>query len=74
VKEVCRKLSLDQEDLDRGLDINFATANRWEKNQQKPSRLAKEQFDSFCTKMIRQRKLKLPGMPVRGRMQTGGDK
>jgi len=74
VKEIRRQLSLSQEDLARQLGISFATVNRWENGQIKPSKLAKAQLDNFCAKMIRQGKLKLSGLPVRARTQTGGDK
>jgi len=59
VKEVRRQLSLSQEDLARELGISFATVNRWENGQVKPSKLAKAQLDSFCAKMVKQGKLKL---------------
>ena len=74
VKEIRRQLSLSQEDLARALGISFATVNRWENGLVKPSKLAKAQLDNFCAKMTRQGKLKLTGLPVRGRTQTGGDK
>lgn len=74
VKEIRRQLSLSQEDLARELGISFATVNRWENGLVKPSKLAKAQLDNFCAKMTRQGKLKLTGLPVRGRTQTGGDK
>ncbi len=61
VKEVRRQLSLSQEDLARELGISFATVNRWENAQVRPSKLAKAQFDAFCSKMVRQGKLKLSG-------------
>ena len=61
VKEVRRQLALSQEDLARELGISFATVNRWENGQVKPSKLGKAQLDNFCTKMIRQGKLTLSG-------------
>ena len=61
VKEVRRQLSLSQEDLARELGVSFATVNRWENEQSKPSRLAKAQLDAFCAKKVRQGKLKLSG-------------
>lgn len=61
VKEVRRQLALSQEDLARELGISFATVNRWENGQVKPSKLAKAQFDAFCDKMKKQGRLKLPG-------------
>ena len=73
VKEIRRQLSLSQEDLARALGISFATVNRWENGVVKPSKLAKAQLDNFCARMTRQGKLKLTGLPVRGRMHTGGD-
>lgn len=61
VKQVRRQLALSQEDLARELGVSFATVNRWENGQVKPSKLAKAQFDTFCAKMTRQGKLKLSG-------------
>ena len=61
VKEVRRQLALSQEDLARELGISFATVNRWENGQVKPSKLAKAQLDNFCAKMPRHGKLKLSG-------------
>ncbi len=60
-KEVRRQLSLSQEGLARELGVSFATVNRWENAQVKPSKLAMTQFEGFCLKMIKQGKLKLPG-------------
>ena len=59
IKEVRRQLDLSQEDLARELGISFATVNRWENGQVKPSKLAKAQLNKFCAKMIRQKKLNL---------------
>ncbi len=61
VKEIRRQLSISQEDLARELGVSFATVNRWDNGLSKPSKLAKAQFDAFCSKMVRQRKLKLSG-------------
>ncbi|MFH1672852.1 MAG: helix-turn-helix transcriptional regulator [Pseudomonadota bacterium] len=61
VKEVRRQLALSQEDLARELGVSYATVNRWENGQSKPSKLARAQLDNFCTKMTRQGKLKLAG-------------
>ena len=61
VKEVRKQLALSQEDLARKLGISYATVNRWENGQVKPSKLAKAQFDAFCARMTKQGKLKLPG-------------
>jgi len=61
VKEVRRQLALSQEDLARELGVSFATVNRRENAQVRPSKLAMAQFDAFCSKMVRQGKLKLSG-------------
>ena len=60
VKEIRRQLALSQEDLARQIGVSYATVNRWENGQSKPSKLAKAQFDAFCEKMISQGKLRLP--------------
>lgn len=59
IKEIRRQLALSQEDLARELGVSYATVSRWENGQSKPSKLARVQFDAFCAKMIRQRKLSL---------------
>lgn len=59
VKKIRQQLALSQEDLARQLGVSYATVNRWENGQSMPSKLAKAQFDNFCAKMIRQKKLKL---------------
>ena len=59
VKEVRLQLGLTQEDLARELGVSYATVNRWENGQYKPSKLAKNIFDSYCTKMKKQGKLRL---------------
>lgn len=59
VKAVRTQLSLSQEDLARALGVSFATVNRWENGKVKPSKLAKAQFDEFCTKMTKRGSLKL---------------
>ena len=61
LKEIRRQLALSQEDLARQLGISFATVNRWENGQVKPSKLAKTQLDNFCAKMTRKGKLRLSG-------------
>ncbi len=60
VKEVRRQLGLSQEALANVLGVSFATINRWENSKTVPFRLARTQFDEFCEKMKRQKKLKLP--------------
>ena len=59
VKEVRRQLALSQEDLARELGVSYATVNRWENGQSKPSKLARVQLDAFCIKMTRQGRLEL---------------
>jgi DNA-binding transcriptional regulator YiaG len=61
VKEVRRQLALSQEDLARELGVSYATVNRWENGQSKPSKLARAQLDAFCLKMTRQGRLELSG-------------
>jgi len=51
VKKVRRQLSISQEDLARELGVSYATVNRWENGQTKPSRLAKAQLYAFCERM-----------------------
>ena len=51
VKEVRRQLSISQEDLARELGVSYATVNRWENSQAKPSKLARAQLDAFCERM-----------------------
>ena len=51
VKEVRQQLSISQEDLARELGVSYATVNRWENGQAKPSKLARAQLDAFCERM-----------------------
>lgn len=51
VKEVRRQLSISQEDLARELGVSYATVNRWENAQAKPSKLARAQLDAFCERL-----------------------
>lgn len=60
VKEVRRQLSISQEDLARELGVSYATVNRWENGQAKPSRLARAQLDTFCDRMQAAGMLDLP--------------
>jgi len=60
VKEVRSQLAISQEDLAREIGVSFATVNRWENGQSKPSKLAKVQLDAFCKRMIKVGKLNLP--------------
>ncbi|MFH1314390.1 MAG: helix-turn-helix transcriptional regulator [Candidatus Eisenbacteria bacterium] len=59
LKEIRSQLGLSQEDLARELGVSFASVNRWENGQFKPSKLARAQLDSFCMRMARRGKLKL---------------
>lgn len=61
VKEVRSQLAISQEDLAREIGVSFATVNRWENGQSKPSKMAKVLFDAFREKMTKQGKLKLSG-------------
>jgi DNA-binding transcriptional regulator YiaG len=60
VKEIRGQLGLSQEDLARQLGVSYATVNRWENGQSKPSKLAKGQLEAFCKKKAGQGKLMLP--------------
>jgi len=51
VKEIRRQLAISQEDLARELGVSYATVNRWENGQAKPSKLARAQLDDFCERM-----------------------
>jgi putative transcriptional regulator len=51
VREVRRQLAISQEDLARELGVSYATVNRWENGQSKPSKLARAQLDAFCGRM-----------------------
>jgi len=51
VKEVRRQLAISQEDLARELGVSYATVNRWENGQARPSKLARAQLDAFCVRM-----------------------
>jgi len=51
LREVRRQLAISQEDLARELGVSYATVNRWENRQSKPSRLARAQLDAFCDRM-----------------------
>jgi DNA-binding transcriptional regulator YiaG len=59
VKSIREQLEISQEDPAPALGVSFATVNRWENGQAKPSRLAKAQLDAFCTRMTEQGKLNL---------------
>ena len=59
IKEVRRQLSISQEDLARELGVSYATVNRWENGQSKPSKLARAQLEAFCGRMIEDEMLDL---------------
>jgi putative transcriptional regulator len=59
MKEVRKQLGLGQEDLARELGVSFATVNRWENAQVKPSKLALAQLSTFFDKRAEEGKLKL---------------
>lgn len=61
IKDIRRQLVCSQEDLARQLGVSYATVNRWENGQSKPSKLAKAQLDAFCAKMKKQGRLELSG-------------
>jgi len=56
---VRKQLELSQEDLAREIGVSFATVNRWENGQTKPSKLAKAQLEAFCEKMIEEGRLNI---------------
>jgi len=60
LREVRRQLAISQEDLARHLGVSYATVNRWENGQSKPSKLAKAQLDAFYEKMTDLGKLAHP--------------
>lgn len=60
VKDIRRQLSISQEDLARELGVSYATVNRWENGQAKPSKLARAQLDAFCDRMKAAGLLDLP--------------
>ena len=51
IKEVRQQLAISQEDLARELGVSYATVNRWENGQAKPSKLARAQLYAFCERM-----------------------
>ena len=53
VKEVRGQLDLSQEDFARELGVSYATVNRWENGQSKPSRLSRAQLDAFLERMTK---------------------
>lgn len=61
IKEVRRQLAISQEDLARELGVSYATVNRWENGQAKPSKLARAQLYAFCERMKTDGALDLSG-------------
>ncbi len=57
LKKVREHLNLSQEDLARELGVSFSTVNRWENGKTKPIKVARNQFESFCARMVRQGKI-----------------
>ena len=49
VKKVRSQLNLSQEDLAHAIGVSFATVNRWENGKTNPSKLARRQFEQFCS-------------------------
>jgi len=72
VKEVRRQLAISQEDLARELGVSYATVNRWENGQAKPSKLARAQLNAFCERMTEQGMLELPQNNELPRSRAGG--
>jgi len=60
LKEARKQLALSQEDLARELGVSYATVNRWENGQSKPSKLARTQLNAFCERMRKAGMLILP--------------
>ena len=60
VREVRRKPSISQEDLARELGVSYATVNRWENGQARPSKLSRAQLDAFFERMQAAGALNLP--------------
>jgi len=60
IKAIREQLGLSKEDLSRKNRVGYATMNRWENSQTRPSRLAWAKLRAFCSKKAKQRKLKLP--------------
>jgi len=59
LKHVRAELGLSQEDLAREIGVSWASVNRWENGQAKPSKMAKERLEGYCARKVRQGKLVL---------------
>lgn len=60
LKAVRAQLGMSQEDLARAIGVSFATVNRWENRQTRPSKLAKAQLEAFFERMVEEGRLTLP--------------
>ena len=60
LKAVRAQLGMSQEDLARAIGVSFATVNRWENRQTRPSKLAKAQLEAFFERMVKEGRLTLP--------------
>ena len=47
---VRKRLKISQEELARGLNVSYATINRWENSKTTPNKMAQDVFYSFCKK------------------------
>jgi len=65
VKKIRDQLGISQEDLARELGVSYATVNRWENGQCKPSKLAKAQFENFCTRVMESGNVSLPASMIK---------
>jgi putative transcriptional regulator len=59
LKQVRDELGLSQEDLARELGVSYATVNRWENGQARPSKLARVQLEAFCDRKAQEGSLSL---------------
>lgn len=73
VKSIRHQLNISQEDLARAIGVSLATVNRWENGQVMPSKLARAQLDAFCSRMIDQGRLRLPGSAKRAEDHAGNE-
>lgn len=57
IRTTRRRLQLSQADLARELGVSYASVNRWENGQSKPSKLAIVQMERFFKKMTAEGRL-----------------
>ena len=50
VLSIRKRLRLSQQAFAKELGVSYATINRWENNNQKPSALALRLFEEYCRK------------------------